>query len=121
MNPDEETTANFWEVFGKEHLSSPEPVLFYRLYYNEQGHPLFYSMEDVPGNYVEIDRQTFANPPKHAKIIDGALTNSPPAVLTKKMVPSETTGSCCLPTNVSIVVDRLESHQLWNSKLYEQE
>lgn len=31
----------------------------YRLYYNSDGSPSFYTMEDLPGNWIGIDHQTF--------------------------------------------------------------
>ena len=55
-----ETTENFWAAWVLPQ-EPPKPA-FYRLYHNEQGYLLFYSMEDVPGNYIEIDQAKLAGP-----------------------------------------------------------
>jgi hypothetical protein len=45
-------------------LPEPAPV-FYRLYHDDEGKPLFYSMADVPGTYIDIDRDTFVKNSMH--------------------------------------------------------
>ena len=59
----------FWANYKPVEI---KPIL-YRLYYNDQGLPLFYSQEDLPGKYVDVDHETYVNPPKHVRIVDGKL------------------------------------------------
>ena len=45
----------------------------YRLYYDDEGFPLFYSVEQLPGNYIVVDQATYLSGPKHIKVVDGKL------------------------------------------------
>jgi hypothetical protein len=110
-----ETTENFWEAF----FSQPEhevPKIFYRLYHDEQGFPLFYSMEDVPGTYIEIDLETYRQGASHIRVIDGKLVEtiwSP----TAKLVPGSS-GTPCHPDNVAVVVAEDQTHIKWRKRDY---
>ena len=101
------TEEEFWAALQP----LPEPVYTYRLYHDDNGIPLFYSMEDLPGKYVEIDQATFSNSPTNVRVVDGVLkyfkTNT---VL--KLTPS-TIGTPCDPNNVSIVVNETHPHKKW--------
>ena len=59
-------------LFGQ--IPEPQPV-FYRLYHDVDGNPLFYSMTDMPGSYIEIDHATYAKSNMRVKIIDSKLVN----------------------------------------------
>jgi len=96
-------------------MPEPEPV-FYRLYYQD-GVPLFYSMEDLPGTYIEIDAETFSKSPMHVRVRDGRLVESIWRT-TVKLVPGDT-GTACHPDNVAIVVAETEPHQRWSKQTYE--
>lgn len=78
----------------------PEPV-FYRLYHDEHGRPLFYSMADVPGTYIEIDQATYARSSMWVRVVDGKLVDSPWYV-PQKLIPSDT-GTLCHNKDISIV------------------
>lgn len=98
----------FWAALTP--LPEPPPKQ-YRLYYNDAGEPLFYSMEDNPGKYIEIDHATYTNPPTHVRVIDGKLVVLKTTFVTK-LTPAET-GTPCHPENVSIVVDVTQPHTKW--------
>lgn len=110
------TTDNFWSAF-----SQPDEIdqyrLFYRLYYNDQGNPLFYSMEDLPGNYVEIDVETYTQSSGHVRVVNGQLVKIT-APATTKLVPADS-GTCCDPTDVCVIVSEAVAHVKWNIKTYE--
>lgn len=107
------TEAEFWAVLAD--MPEPQPV-FYRLYYNNE-QPLFYSMEDVPGTYIEIDAETFARSPMHVRVKDGKLVERIWKT-TSKLVPGDT-GTPCHPDDVCIVVTDSQPHQYWSKKTYE--
>ena len=90
------------------------PVYIYRLYHDDNGLPLFYSQEDLPGKYIDIDQATFANSPTNVRVVDGELKYLKSTAMLR-LHPSDE-GTACHPTNVSIVVDPAEPHIKWALK-----
>jgi hypothetical protein len=111
-----DTEDNFWIAFNSQPDIEP-PKIFYRLYYNKLGHPLFYSMEDLPGNYIEIDKDTYHQSARNIRIVNGAIKQIFTSA-TSKLVPANY-GTCCSPDDVCIVVDSAESFIKWGKKNYE--
>ena len=105
-----ETTDNFWAAFAETPDIKPLKI-FYRLYYDDHGNPLFYSMEDLPGKYIEIDQATFSLSPTNIRIVDEKLTylKTPTAL---RLHPSDK-GTPCHIQNVSVVVDESQPHKKW--------
>ncbi len=95
----------------------PKPV-FYRLYHNDQGVPLFYSMEDVPGTYIEIDAETFARSPTKIRVRDGKIVELT-WTTTARLEPTDGIGTPCHPQDVSVVVGTDRPHQCWSKQTYE--
>ncbi len=110
----EMTEAEFWAALAP--VTQPQPVS-YRLYHDDLGQPLFYSMEDVPGNYIEIDRDTYLNPPTRVRVVDGKI-KSVSDYQSQKLVPADK-GACCTPSDVCVVVDHTQPHTAWKMKTYE--
>ena len=106
------TPEEFWSIL--HHAPEPRPV-FYRLYYDESGVPLFYSMEDQPGTYIELDQTQYAQASSSVRVRNGQLV-----ALTwqtaHKLTPSES-GTLCHPQDVSIVT--ADQGQYWKKKTYE--
>jgi len=102
----------FWSILHA--MPEPQPV-FFRLYHLD-GVPLFYSMEDVPGTYIEVNADIFARTPSNVRVRDGRLIELKSVV--RRLAPSDT-GIACHPDNVAIVVPATEPHQRWSMKTYE--
>jgi len=108
------TEAEFQAIMS----SIPEPLpVFYRLYHDDNGRVLFYSMEHRPGNYIEITQQQYTASDPMVRVVDGKLVPIR-RYSTGKLVPSET-GTPCSPDNVAIVVTTQEPHQCWSQRVYE--
>lgn len=93
---------NFWKALELVE-EQPEVAVEYRLYYNEDGTVKAYSMENLPGNYIVVDRLTFDQCRNDLLVKDGQIkriTNS----ASWKLVPGDQEKYACHPKDVSIVV-----------------
>jgi hypothetical protein len=106
------TPEEFWAILHAEVVEYP---IFYRLYYNDLGHPTCYTMEDLPGNYIDIDKDTFARSPSNVRVRNGKLVDISHNT-TSKLVPSEF-GTPCDANDVTIV--DANSTTTWGKKTYE--
>jgi hypothetical protein len=107
------TTENFWLALA-EPVPDPVPV-FFRLYYNERGEPVSYSMDDLPGNYIEIDAETYQRSRSNVRVVDGKIVPVIHKRPTSKLKPGAT-GTTCAPDNVSVVVAEDQPHIKWSLK-----
>ena len=105
------TPEEFWSILH----SMPEPLpVFWRLYYNDQGQPVCYSMEDLPGNYIDIDAETFGLAPANVRVVDNKLKYITTRT-SDKLVPS-TSGTLCHPQNVAVIVE--QNGTPWSKQTY---
>jgi hypothetical protein len=89
----------------------PPPSAIRRLYYDDNGWPLYYSGEDLPGNYIDLTPEEFTGTPANIRIVDKKIVLLKIAEVSK-LRPSKD-GTPCHPDNVSIVVGEDEFHQKW--------
>jgi hypothetical protein len=108
-----ETTENFWQVFNNLEPWQP-PEVFWRLYYDPAGNPLFYTQEDRPGDYIDVTPEQYQRASMRVKVVNSKLIELATNRI-KKLTQTET-GTPCYPTDVSIVVDESEPHQCWKLK-----
>ena len=104
------TEEEFWAILFD--APTPPPV-FYRAYYNSEGWVESYSMEDLPGKYLDIDQSTYVLAP-YARVVNGKLIVITPASNTTKLVPGET-GTSCDSRDVCVVANAKESVK-WSLK-----
>ncbi len=108
-----------WDELVAIYQNVPEPrPVFYRLYHDDQGMPRFYSMEDVPGTYIEIDQATFARGDSNIRVRGGKIVQLTWRI-TARLEPTDDTGVACHPQDVSIVVPTTQPHQCWSKQTYE--
>jgi hypothetical protein len=108
------TEQEFWDVLAA--MPEPKPI-FFRLYHDDQGHVLFYSMEDVPGTYIEIDQETHAKSPTNVRVRDGQLVEIAWTTSTK-LTPGDA-GTPCHPDNMCVVVSEQQPNTKWSKRTYE--
>jgi hypothetical protein len=106
------TEEEFLEFWKNIQWPEPKPV-YYRLYYNDVGEPLFYSHEDLPGKYIEVTPEQFALQDWLVKIVDGKIVRQR-TVGMSKLVPA-TSGTLCHTNDVTIVVAQ-QPGQYWKKK-----
>lgn len=109
----EQEFLDFWRS-----ISWPEPQpVYYRLYYNDSGAPLFYSQQDLPGKYIDITPEQYVQHDMSVQVVNGTLKRRPPPP-PPKLVPGES-GTPCHPNDVSIVVESHQPNQQWKLRVYE--
>jgi len=104
------TEQEFWDALAP---LPPGGLPVYRLYYDDQGYPLFYSMEEIPGNYIDIDLETWHSA-NIARVVDGKIIRNT-GVAVPKLIPKDI-GTACHPNDITIVVPETEPHTKWSLK-----
>jgi hypothetical protein len=87
----------------------------YRIYYNEDGRPTSYTVDDLPGNYIEVDAETYVNGDRNIRIVNGKIEKIRQPVVVAKLTPA-VLGISCHPDNVAVVVDSTQPHTKWSLK-----
>lgn len=103
-----------WEEFIKiweDSAPKPKPI-FFRLYHDDQGNPLSYSMDEEPGNYIEVDAQTYLRGSFDVKVENGKLIDIPRQVHVSKLKPNDT-GSPCDYRDVTVIVNQSKTNIKW--------
>jgi hypothetical protein len=100
---------DFWKTIEWPEI---KPV-FYRLYYDEAGLPLFYSQEDLPGKYIDITPEQFALQDMAVRVVDEKLIQYKTIWVTK-LIPADS-GTLCHSQDVAIVVAS-QSGKYWKKQ-----
>ena len=105
------TSDEFYSILANMPL--PEPV-FWRLYYDDAGSPITYSMEDLPGNYIDIDPETYILGSNNVRVVNRVLKHFT-IKTTEKLEPYKT-GTQCHTQDISVMVQQNGTH--WSKQTY---
>lgn len=108
----------FLEALAAFNWAQPEQRLEFRLYYNpENGDPLHYSMEDLPGTFIVVDSQTFNELRFDIVVRDGKIirTSVPQSW---KLTPADTGDYACHASDITLIVnDDYRNKKYWKAKI----
>lgn len=97
-------------------FSKPKEIE-YRVYYDpETGSILNYTNEELPGDYILVDKDVFARHRFDCSIKDGKMI--PYRLPMAKLVPGDQ-GTACDPNDITLLVSIDAPHQFWRIKTYE--
>lgn len=107
---------NFLEALSR--FSAPRPSqIEYRIYYdNDTGEVLNYTNEDLPGDYIIVDRETFARHRFDCTIKNGKIV--PLRQPIGKLAPAAE-GTPCHAQDITIIVLPGTTAQYWSMRTYE--
>jgi len=108
----EETTRNFLEVMRSFQWPDPKPIS-YRLYHDADSRPLFYTMEDLPGTYIEVDAQTYTQACYDVKVKEGCLVILLPKMQVSRLVSDLESGTSCDTRDICVVTHSGRPHKKW--------
>lgn len=91
----------------------------HRLYYDEKGQPLFYTMEDLSGDWIEVTALDYVLARHDIKIKDGKIIELPKTFHINKLRPAPE-GIACHPQDICIVVGMDHPYQTWGLDQHEQ-
>ena len=103
----------FWQAVQQHDWTVPENRAEFRIYYDESGNITCYSMEDLPGTYIVVDRHTFEQVRLDLKVRDGKLIK-----ITQesswKIAPADHAEYACHEHDIAIVVpDQYHPKKYW--------
>ena len=108
----EETTRNLLKVMRSFQWPEPKPI-FYRLYHDDDGRPIIYTMEALPGAYIEVDQETYTRASHQVRVCDGRLVTIEPKMHVTKLTKNRDSGLSCDRRDVCVIVDESLPHEKW--------
>jgi hypothetical protein len=93
----------------------------YRVYYDDDGAVITYAMQDLPGKWIKITREQFAEANPYCKVIDGKLMKPVRKRLYVKLSKTDANDELVIKTSkhdVCIIVED-EDCDYWKVTSYE--
>lgn len=115
--------TNFWDALElfKTEYSPPSPIE-YRLYYANDGSPLFYTTDtSIRGQYIIIDKNTYQDGDYlNVKVVNGVLKIKKASDI-RKLIPSNDHGTPCHSDDITVIMtDNFDKNiTRWNARDYE--
>ena len=92
-----------WEELVAIHAAMPEPrPTVLKLYYDQSGCAICYTSDELEGNYIEVDPETFALKSMDVRVVNGAVKHLPRKQYYHKLVPGNP-GTLCHSQDVAVV------------------
>ncbi len=105
------------EIDGVEHLviqQIEKEEIEFRVYYDDTGRILFYTCEKPEGNFILVDKDTFAAARPDLRVVDGRLTTLVPGIIISKYKPNSKEGVECASEDINIIVStKYKKKQKW--------
>ena len=106
--------TNFWKAVESMPPSVVNKKIEYRLYYDELGEPICYSQEELAGEYIIVDKETYDNGRYDIHVHNHKIISIVKYTV-QKLIPVNTSkGTECLQDDVSIIGEG----QYWALKKY---
>jgi len=92
----------------------------FRLYYDEKGKVICYTCEKLAGNYIIIDKDTYAEGRPDVRVVDGKLVKSYTSIVIAKLELNNE-GITCAEEDISMLVDDEYTGKTnkWKLNIYE--
>ena len=87
----------------------------YRLYYNPDGTPKHYTMQELEGDYIFVDQQTFQCCRYDIVVVGGKIKSLNENSIARYYISDESaTATCCDPHDITLIVDKTQQHIFWD-------
>lgn len=86
-------------------LTITPPVIEFRAYYKEDGSIITYTTEDLPGDYIVITSDQYAEARPDARVLDGLLTYTHRRSHVSKLTKNKTGGIKTSKYDISVISD----------------
>lgn len=106
------TAEDFWKILQEEPPAPKE--LFYRLYYDEDGFPICYSMEELPHAFIEVDKDAFGVSDLQVRVVEGKIQALKSEAGKRLKLRPAKQGICCDPRDICVIVNETDPHTKWN-------
>jgi len=104
----------FREFWANYRWQDPQPIS-YRLYHDDSGTPVIYTMENLDGKYIEVTREQYVAADYKIKVVDGKLVHLQPVQIIRKLKPGQS-GVPCHPSDVTIVMEDSGTNTKWQKR-----
>jgi hypothetical protein len=99
--------------------ATPPPPTEYRVYYNPDGSIITYTMQAIPGDYITITADQYAQGRHDARVLDGQLVFTHRKHQVFKLERNSTDGYKVSKYDVCIPASDGEEHNLLTTRVYE--
>lgn len=92
----------------------------FRLYYEkDSGKVLFYTCDKPEGDFVIIDKITYAAARHDIRVVNGKISKVQSNLIVTKLVPNKNEGQLCEAEDISIITTDEKNGIRWKLKTYE--